>query len=300
MYVAGSTSSLAFPTTPGALQATSPANTGFTGYAGFVLKLAADGRSLAWSTYLGGNGGNTFFSGITADSASNAVWVAGTTGGGSNFPLSADGQQRVFGGGSYGDAYHQLDAATGALKYGSYLGGSGNDDALALAVDGSGNAYIAGNTDSRNLTVTANAFQPAYTANATTTATTTVLPHPGQWDHRIGVAALRGRRWRCHLAYLDRCRPAARCHRHADRRRRRRGARPGHLVAADGSSAMFGFSLEGAAASVYDLRVSNADGSSFTRKSAFTVGAAGGPGSRRRSSVARRSAPASRPRSPST
>ena len=166
VYVAGSTSSLAFPTTPGALQATSPANAGFTGYAGFVLKLAADGRSLAWSTYLGGNGGNTFFSGITADSASNAVWVAGTTGGGSNFPLSADGQQRVFGGGSYDAAYHQLDAATGALKYGSYLGGSGNDDALALAVDGSGNAYIAGNTDSRNLTVTANAFQPAYTANA--------------------------------------------------------------------------------------------------------------------------------------
>lgn len=166
VYVAGSTSSLSFPTTPGALQATSPASAGFNGYAGFVVKLAPDGRTLAWSTYLGGDGGNTFFGGISADGSSNAVWVHGTTGGGANFPLSADGQQRQFGGGAYDAAYHQLDATTGALKYGSFLGGSGNDDALALAVDGSGNAYVAGNTDSRNLAVTPNAFQAAYTADA--------------------------------------------------------------------------------------------------------------------------------------
>ena len=166
VYVAGSTSSLAFPTTPGALQATSPANAGFTGYAGFVLKLTPDGRTLAWSTYLGGDGGNMFFGGIAADSRSNAVWVHGTTGGGSNFPLSADGLQRQFGGGSYDAALHQLDATTGALKYGTFMGGAGNDDALALAVDNSGSAFIAGNTDSRDLVVTANAFQAAYTANA--------------------------------------------------------------------------------------------------------------------------------------
>jgi hypothetical protein len=274
VYVAGSTASLAFPTTPGALQATSPANAGTTGYAGFVLKLAADGRSLAWSTYLGGNGGNMFFSGITADSASNAVWVAGTTGGGSNFPLSADGQQRVFGGGSYDASYHQLDAATGALKYGSYLGGTGNEDALALAIDGGGTAYIAGNTDSRNLTVTANAFQPAYTANAYdgndwffrilgSGTIGSVSPRSGGAGGDVTVRVNGSGFQQGATAKLVSAGGEI--------------AARSHLVSADGSSALLGFSLEGVATGVYDLHMSNPDGTQFARKSAFTVDASGLP-----------------------
>jgi len=274
VYVAGSTASLVFPTTTGALQATSPANAGITGYAGFVLKLAADGRSLAWSTYLGGNGGNMFFSGITADKAGNAVWVAGTTGGGSNFPLSADGQQRVFGGGSYDAAYHQLDAATGALKYGSYLGGSGNDDALALAVDGSGTAYIAGNTDSRNLAVTSNAFQPAYTANAF---------DGNDWFFRIlGSGTIGSVSPRSGGAGGDVTLRVTGAGFQQDTTATLVGASgeiiaKSRLVAADGSTATLGFSLEGAATGVYDLRMANSDGTRFTRKSAFTVAASGVP-----------------------
>jgi hypothetical protein len=164
--VVGSTASLAFPTTPGALQATAPGNSGFNGYASFVVKLTPDARTVVWSTYLGGNGGNTFASRIVPDNTANALWVQATTGGGTNFPLTADAMQRQFGGGTYDASYHQLDATTGALKYGTFMGGSGNENAATMALDASGNAYVAGDTDSRNLAVTPNAFQAAYTANA--------------------------------------------------------------------------------------------------------------------------------------
>lgn len=166
VYVVGSTASLVFPTTTGALQATPPGNSGTNGYASFVVKLAPDARTIVWSTYLGGNGGNTFASRIVPDNTANAVWVQATTGGGTNFPLTADGLQRQFGGGTYDASYHQLDATTGALKYGTFMGGSGNENAAALALDASGNAYVAGDTDSRNLVVTPTAFQPVYTENA--------------------------------------------------------------------------------------------------------------------------------------
>ena len=47
VYVGGSTSSLAYPTTAGALQTTSPANGGFDGYAAFITKLKADGSAIS-------------------------------------------------------------------------------------------------------------------------------------------------------------------------------------------------------------------------------------------------------------
>src|SRR5207253_376802 len=48
----------------------------------------------------------------------------------------------------------------GALIYSTYLGGSGSDTGNGIAVDSSGNAYVAGSTSSVNFP-TVNAFQPA-------------------------------------------------------------------------------------------------------------------------------------------
>ena len=274
VYVAGSTSSLTFPTTPGALQAVSPANAGLTGYAGFVLKLTPDGRTLAWSTYLGGNGGNTFFGGVSADSSSNAVWVHGTTGGGANFPLSADGLQRQFGGGTSDASTHQLDATTGALKYGSFLGGAGNDDALALAVDSAGNAFIAGNTDSRNLAVTPTAFQSAYTAGAFdgndwffrimgSGAISTVRPVAGGSAGDVtltvtGAGILPG-------AIADLVGTAKTITALAT------------SVDAGGVGMRASFNLDGAREGSYDFVIRNADGTSLRKKGAFAVQAGGRP-----------------------
>jgi hypothetical protein len=47
------------------------------------------------------------------------------------------------------------------LRYSTYLGGKAEDQGLAVAVDRSGNAYVAGRTDSRNFRVQA-AVQPTF------------------------------------------------------------------------------------------------------------------------------------------
>ena len=42
----------------------------------------------------------------------------------------------------------KLNAAGSALVYSTYLGGSGGEIGYAIAVDGAGNAYVTGETDS--------------------------------------------------------------------------------------------------------------------------------------------------------
>jgi hypothetical protein len=53
----------------------------------------------------------------------------------------------------------KLDPAGAALIYSTYLGGSHVEFGGGLAVDGAGNAYVAGRTYSSNFPVTAGAFQ---------------------------------------------------------------------------------------------------------------------------------------------
>ncbi|HST52511.1 MAG TPA: SBBP repeat-containing protein, partial [Pyrinomonadaceae bacterium] len=107
---------------------------------------------LAYSTYLGGSA-NDSATGIAVDSSSNA-YVTGQTFS-NNFPV-ANAIQGTFGG--ITDAFvTKLNATGSALVYSTYLGGS-NDSGASIAVDSSGNAYVAGQTLSTNFPV-ANAFQ---------------------------------------------------------------------------------------------------------------------------------------------
>jgi hypothetical protein len=53
----------------------------------------------------------------------------------------------------------KLNATGTALVYSTYIGGSGHDYGYAIAVDGSGNAYVTGVTNSTNYPVTPGAFQ---------------------------------------------------------------------------------------------------------------------------------------------
>ena len=48
------------------------------------------------------------------------------------------------------------------LAYSTYLGGSGDDVGLGIAVDASGNAYVTGTTDSSNFPTTPGAFQTTF------------------------------------------------------------------------------------------------------------------------------------------
>jgi hypothetical protein len=52
----------------------------------------------------------------------------------------------------------KLNAAGTALVYSTYIGGSDEEYGYAIAVDGSGNAYVTGFTYSTNYDVTPGAF----------------------------------------------------------------------------------------------------------------------------------------------
>src|SRR5205085_2750310 len=90
----------------------------------FVSKLSADGKSLVYSTYLGGSGGTSSYGesgqGIAVDAQGNA-YVAGFTSS-IDFPLlgAVQGSRR----GSMDAFVSKLNTA-GRLAYSTYLGGYG-------------------------------------------------------------------------------------------------------------------------------------------------------------------------------
>ena len=115
---------------------------------------APAGPGLGYATRLGGNSRDG--AGAIAVDGSGNVWVAGKTGS-TNFPVTADAWQKEKAGGC--DAFVAKFSPSGQLLYATYLGGSYGGEANALAVDGSGNVWVAGRTHSTNFPVTADAWQ---------------------------------------------------------------------------------------------------------------------------------------------
>lgn len=140
----------------------------------FVTKLNAAGTALVYSTYLGGSADDRTTGGVVVDTGGN-VYVAGFTGS-SNFP-TVNGAQLVYGGGpSLGDGFvAKLNTAGSALIYSTYLGGSGDDICLAMAVDTAGSAYVTGRTTSTDYPIT-NAAQATYGGGANDVFVTKVAP----------------------------------------------------------------------------------------------------------------------------
>jgi hypothetical protein len=77
-----------------------------------------------------------------------------------NFPTTP-GAFRAFSSGLRDAFVTELNAAGSALFYSTYVGGSSQDFGKGVAVDSSGNAYIAGSTLSTDFP-TLSATQPAY------------------------------------------------------------------------------------------------------------------------------------------
>jgi hypothetical protein len=156
-YVTGFTQSIGFPTQ-------NPYQPLFGGGVkdAFVTKLAQDGKTLLYSTYLGGSG-DDLGEGIIVDGNNNA-YVDGYTD--SNlptpFPTTAGAYQGVFGGEV--DAFVTKVSPTGsALVYSTYLGGQYEDYAHDIALDSQGHAYTTGKTEGPgDFPATAGAFQTSY------------------------------------------------------------------------------------------------------------------------------------------
>jgi Beta-propeller repeat/FG-GAP-like repeat len=180
--VAGTTNATNFPTTTGAYQ-TAFAKAGTCDYDqflenqacsdGFLTKLNADGSNLIFSTLLGGERADF----ILALAAGNGnLYVTGATNS-TKFPTAGTPYSTTYGGGTICqggfapcfDAFVSEFSANGTqLVASTYLGGNDDDFAAGIVLDGSGNVYVSGTTDSGNF--------------PKTSTIGTNSPHPGQDD----------------------------------------------------------------------------------------------------------------------
>jgi streptogramin lyase len=139
----------------------------------FVTKLNATGTGLVFSTYFGGSGFQQA-SGVGVDSLGNAYAVGHTTA--TDFPTTAGASQTVYGGGAADAFVSKFNAADGTLGYSTLLGGSAQDIATALAVDGAGDAYAVGTTVSTNFPTTSGSLQPTYGTGSSNAFVSEVTP----------------------------------------------------------------------------------------------------------------------------
>jgi hypothetical protein len=111
----------------------------------FVAKVNAGGASLGYAGFIGGDAEDSG-SGIAVDDAGNA-YVTGQTGSSEgSFPVTV-GPDTSYAGGV--DAFvARVDAGGASLGYAGYIGGTALDAGLGIAVDGAGNAYVDGSTES--------------------------------------------------------------------------------------------------------------------------------------------------------
>jgi len=156
-YVTGYTHSTDFPVTPGAF------DTEYNNQEIFVFKLNADASDLLYATYLGGSE-SEYAEDIFVDENGN-IYLTGTTRS-LDFPVTPGAFDTDYN--SDPEAYEgdgfiaKLNAAGSDILYGTYLGGNGDDVGQALVVDGSGNIYVTGETESTNFPTTPNAFDSTF------------------------------------------------------------------------------------------------------------------------------------------
>ena len=111
--------------------------------------------------------GTTLFYALAVDGLGDAYVVGATSS--PNLPVTANAVQPTYAGYTVlpfeveqliGDGFvAQVNPAGTALLYLTYLGGSNNDVAYALAVDSAGLIYVTGSTDSVDFPTTSDAFQ---------------------------------------------------------------------------------------------------------------------------------------------
>lgn len=122
-----------------------------------VAKIAADGSRVLWASYYGGSGSDGAGPSIRVHPDGSATILGGTTS--TDLPTAGAGSDRSFNGGR--DIFVARFTPDGsALRYATYLGGSGNEsiETHNLAIDADGDAYASGYTTSTDLPTTPGAL----------------------------------------------------------------------------------------------------------------------------------------------
>src|SRR5206468_10632318 len=115
----------------------------------FVAKVDVDGKKLLYCGYIGGNQDEAGV-GIAVD-ADGSAYVAGRTHSSeATFPVTVGPGLTQKGG--YDAFVAKVRPDGSGLVYCGYVGGSSDDDAQGVAVDGTGSAYITGEVDSSEAT----------------------------------------------------------------------------------------------------------------------------------------------------
>lgn len=170
-YVTGITQSVNFPATgPQPVSGSSgscavvPSATGVCTDA-FAFKLSANGQTLSWATYIGGDNDDDGYA-IAVDGSGNA-WVGGDT-------FSADFFSHVIAAATLNTNFNlgkgpnppsndgfvvEINPTGTSFLFATYLGGSFGDQVNAIAVDSSGDVYAAGQTNSNDFPTTKGAYK---------------------------------------------------------------------------------------------------------------------------------------------
>jgi len=170
-YVAGETFSSVMPVTvesfedPDILLSTNSTDI-------FVTKFNTDGTGVAYSTYIGGNDRDVAYA-IAVDVDGSAYITGETESEEDNFieiqvPQTLIGEQiqSQFGGGATDAFITKLNPTGTEIDYSTYIGGSGSEKGLGIALDNNSSAYIVGSTSSTDFPTTLGAFQTTNSDNS--------------------------------------------------------------------------------------------------------------------------------------
>ena len=177
-YVAGDTRSADYPTTPGSYDVS------VAGQDVTVTKVSPDGSSILYSTYIG-SFSQDWARGITVDGSGSAV-ITGRTATG--FPTTPGAFDTTYSGGAEGFVT-KLSPDGSSLLFSTYIGGSGEEESNALAMDPLGDIYITGLTTSADFPTTPGAYRSS--SNGTFDAFVTKLDGSGSaldWSTYLGGA----------------------------------------------------------------------------------------------------------------
>jgi hypothetical protein len=134
---------------------------------GFVTKFDSGATSLLYSTFLGPNNLSTPVA-IALDSNRNAYVVGSTISEQYSLANGIEGfstegsQHQAF---DYDVLLAEVDAQASSQLLATYIGGSGNNVGLSMALDATNNIYVTGSTDSIDFPVTQGSFQQVIGGN---------------------------------------------------------------------------------------------------------------------------------------